>query len=112
MANDLPECCDIKVQSIVHLVGTGLDTDLASTGQANSHSMLQQKLPHTNRDRQRERQSKVVHIQCAVNCYINAIKALREHHEQEGGQRREEKRKATWPMWEESGKRHLILLQL
>lgn len=57
MANDLPECCDIKVQSIVHLVGTGLDTDLASTGQASSHSMLQQNLPHTNGDRQRENDS-------------------------------------------------------
>lgn len=90
MANDLPECCDIKVQSIVHLVGTGLDTDLASTGQASSHSMLQQKLPHTNRDRQRQRQSKVAHRECAVNCYFNAIKALREEHEHKRRNRREE----------------------
>jgi len=40
MANDLPECRDIKVQSIVHLVGTGL-TDLAKY-EASNHNGLQQ----------------------------------------------------------------------
>lgn len=66
MANDLPECCDIKVQSIVHLVGTGLGRDLASTVQRTQPQQVATERRKRERNREREserkRQSKVAQL--------------------------------------------------